>query len=522
MILNSSMSEPGAPKVNKASKKNKKSWRKNVDMQQVNQFLDEQRFEERVGGSFADRPDEKLFSIETEAKEEIETKKNRKEIKPLRCFANLKGLPGAKDPKPLRNYTLPPEERENPIVKAMKLQKIKSGKVQKKFKDKKADREAHLKLKEAGKAEAATRRRTEFDFDLWDNETPVGGPKAAMKDKDRVKAEGIKDWVRPEGLVHNAIGQANYVPKYSKARNFSTGTSVPAVEVPDPGASYNPNLDDHQNLLWKAAIVEIQKEKDLQKIERATTAMFPAKKDAPTEKSYMQEMSEGIAELTGEKEEENNEIGEDEEVNTEVEENEEESKETCEDEGKEKLVENDNEDDKSKTILKPKTRKQKRDKRKRMFEDQQKERDKDTKLREIEITRLKSIRKELKAEDQITTENMEKRAKAAEEKMAAPLKLSNNKFEPQEIEIKLSDELTGNLRNLRPEGSLLEDRFKSLQKRNLIEVRVKAKTVKRLKRKTFEKRDHKMGWEENKNVTAKKIRAEKKARARGKKTKSSL
>merc|ERR1712059_223140 len=149
-----------------------------------------------------------------------------------------------------------------------------------------------------------------------------------------------------------------------------------------------------------------------------------------------------------------------------------------------------------------------------------KERDKDTKLREIEITRLKSIRKELKAEDQITTENMEKRAKAAEEKMAAPLKLSNNKFEPQEIEIKLSDELTGNLRNLRPEGSLLEDRFKSLQKRNLIEV--KAKTVKRLKRKTFEKRDHKMGWEENKNVTAKKIRAEKKARARGKKTKSSL
>merc|ERR1711864_39736 len=175
--------------------------------------------------------------------------------------------------------------------------------------------------------------------------------------------------------------------------------------------------------LWKAAIVEIQKEKDLQKIERATTAMFPAKKDAPTEKSYMQEMSEGIVELTGEKEEE--------------------SKETCEDVGKEKLAENDDEDDKSKTILKPKTRKQKRDKRKRMFEDQQKERDKDTKLREIEITRLKSIRKELKAEDQITTENMEKRAKAAEEKMAAPLKLSNNKFEPQEIEIKLSDELTG-------------------------------------------------------------------------------
>jgi len=518
MILNSSMSEPGAPKVNKASKKNKKSWRKNVDMQQVNQFLDEQRFEERVGGSFSDRPDEKLFSIETEANGEKEAKKNRKEIKPLRCFANLEGLPGAKDPKPVRNHTLTPEERENPIVKAMKQQKIKSGKVQKKFKDKRADRAAHLKMKEAGKEEAATRRRTKFDFDLWDAESEVKGMKAAVSDKDREKAEGLKDWVKEEGLVHNAIGQAKYVPKYSKSRNFSTGTSLPAVEVPDPGASYNPNLDDHQNLLWKAAIVEIQKEKDLQKIERATTAMFPTKKDAPTEKSYMQEMSEGIAELTGENEEENDE---DVEVNSEIEEGEEKINETGDEVSKEKLVGDDNEDDESKTILKPKTRKQKRDKRKRMFEEQQKGRDKDTKLREIEITRLKSIKKELKAEDKKTTENQERRAKATEEKMAGPLKLSNYEFEPQEIEIKLSDELTGNLRNLRPEGSLLEDRFKSLQKRNMIEVRVKQKTVKRLKRKTFEKRSHKMGWEENKNLTAKRARAEKKARGK-KKSNSSL
>ena len=81
-------------------------------------------------------------------------------------------------------------------------------------------------------------------------------------------------------------------------------------------------------------------------------------------------------------------------------------------------------------------------------------------------------------------------------------------IQTQEIEIKLSDELTGNLRNIRQEGSLLEDRFKSMQRRNMVEVRVKQKTVRILKRKTFEKRSHKMGWEENQNKVNKRIRME--------------
>jgi nucleolar protein 53 len=66
------------------------------------------------------------------------------------------------------------------------------------------------------------------------------------------------------------------------------------------------------------------------------------------------------------------------------------------------------------------------------------------------------------------------------------------------LEIKLSNELTGNLRSIKPEGNLLEDRYKSLQKRNVIETRVKQKIVKnRKKRKRLEKRNYKMGfsWE---------------------------
>ena len=49
----------GAPKRKKnASRKNKKSWRKNVDIDDVEEFLEEERLEERLGGKFADRKDE--------------------------------------------------------------------------------------------------------------------------------------------------------------------------------------------------------------------------------------------------------------------------------------------------------------------------------------------------------------------------------------------------------------------------------------------------------------------------------
>jgi len=305
-----------------------------------------------------------------------------------------------------------------------------------------------------------------FDFNLWDEGenveyTPFNDP-----------------WVAKDGQVANAVGNGKYTPDYVNKRNLKTGTLLPAVEVPDAGASYNPNLKDHQELLWKATVVEIEKEKELQKIERATTEMFPNRKGAPNEQTYMQEMSEGIKELAGEKDD-----------------SESEDEETSEDDEEEESLEGQ---------FKPKTRRQKRDKRKKMFEDQRVLREKNLKMVETEVFRSKSLVKELVSVEKKVEENQEKKEEKLKEKMSGPLKLSNYKFEPQEIELKLTDELTGNLRNLKQEGSLLEDRFKSLQKRNMIEVRVKQKTVKLLKRKKYEKRSHKMGWEENKNKIYKK------------------
>ncbi|XP_024117231.1 ribosome biogenesis protein NOP53-like [Oryzias melastigma] len=62
------------------------------------------------------------------------------------------------------------------------------------------------------------------------------------------------------------------------------------------------------------------------------------------------------------------------------------------------------------------------------------------------------------------------------------------RFQAQDLEVQLSDELAASLRQLKPEGSILKDRFKSLQKRNLIEPRERAKFKRRLKVKYVEKR----------------------------------
>ena len=90
-----------------------------MDVTYVNQFLEEERFEDRVGGSFAARSDNQLFTVEKESKS-VHEKRNKKEVIKFRCFANLKGLPGASDPKPIRNLTLKLEERENPMDMKLK------------------------------------------------------------------------------------------------------------------------------------------------------------------------------------------------------------------------------------------------------------------------------------------------------------------------------------------------------------------------------------------------------------------
>merc|ERR1711976_1085571 len=141
-------------------------------------------------------------------------------------------------------------------------------------------------------------------------------------------------------------------------------------------------------------------------------------------------------------------------------------------------------------MVKPKTKKQRNRTKQQKDEDNVKKAELEEKKKNQDMFRLKSMKKELVMNDKITEARGIVKEAQKEAKKYTALKLSNTKFEEPEIPLKLSNELTGNLRSLKPEGNLLEDRFKSLQKRNILETRTKKKLTKARKRRKVEKRNY--------------------------------
>merc|ERR1719228_2492415 len=104
----------GPPKINKnASKSKKKSWRKNIDMTEAEEALEEKRFEERVGGSFEARESKDLFMLDSEGIDPaVKKEKKKRGEKPIKAWSLLNGLGGAPDPHPNRNRVRTKERKE--------------------------------------------------------------------------------------------------------------------------------------------------------------------------------------------------------------------------------------------------------------------------------------------------------------------------------------------------------------------------------------------------------------------------
>ncbi len=116
-----------APKKKKRpSKKTKKDWRKNVDIADVEDYLEDKRLGERVGVNFDGDQKNELFVIDeapNKAEEEAAevpddrlARKRKRAAKPLKCFEHLEIKTGAADPIKKRNRVRTQEERKNPAV----------------------------------------------------------------------------------------------------------------------------------------------------------------------------------------------------------------------------------------------------------------------------------------------------------------------------------------------------------------------------------------------------------------------
>ncbi|NWZ59822.1 NOP53 protein, partial [Haliaeetus albicilla] len=115
-------------------------------------------------------------------------------------------------------------------------------------------------------------------------------------------------------------------------------------------------------------------------------------------------------------------------------------------------------------------------------------REKAARCRRQELFRLRSLRQQVKWWEAELLRRRQARLAKRLAKDALPRRLGPLKYEDPSLEVQLSDELAESLRTLKPEGSVLRDRFKSLQKRSLIEPRERAKFKRRYRLKYVEKR----------------------------------
>lgn len=451
------MAVPKLVKKRQGSKKTKKAWRK-TDIQDVEDFLEDKRLEERLGISFNDTKDEDLFTIDTAPDSQnlekyedfIKDRRSKISSQLPRCFQNLQSDSKVPDPIAKRNRVKTAEERKHPLLRL-----------------KEADLKAKgiLKAKEVGRLRNrelnALRKKNkpvkgEFSKDLWDDDKPLPG-------------EMNSEWVLQPAKEHN-VAHSNLREMVIRYKKRSKPSKIPAIEAPHPGVSYNPSYSAHRELLESVANKEMELIKKDQHLTRVTSKMFNKVPKAQAEAEWMKEMSEGVPVLDAE--------------------------------AAKPDVESTDDNNEFKAINPPITRDKKKDLKTRRKAREEKQKQTSRMLAKIEkqkitdLYRVKQISKDLIEEEEKLNVLIKKRKEVREANEGNTKRLGPKKFEDRGLDFNLATDLKGSLRSIKPEGNLLADRFSSFQKRNIMQVPT-LKCQRLAKKKRYQKASHKMEWEIN-------------------------
>jgi nucleolar protein 53 len=281
-----------------------------------------------------------------------------------------------------------------------------------------------------------------FNQDLWADDTLLAADLPGHKKRLAnfvANCEDLQDDTR-----HHLINPI----KHKVNRKTS---QLAAIETPHPGLSYNPTFKDHQAIVMIAVEDEKRRLNTEQKLIRATQVIKSVK---------------------------------------------------SEDEEEVEIKEETDEDEDRKLVLqpKPKTRQQKR-RQKVQLELQRNSRLRKAKnAKESEVFRVKSLVKDIELKDSKARLRLSKKIIKIQEREKTGVKnLGKHKFVEMPADPILSDNLPGSLRaipvHLTSTSNILVDRFKSLQKRNVVETRVKVQMVRKNKLKKYQRPSEKMEWE---------------------------
>ncbi|XP_037372770.1 ribosome biogenesis protein NOP53 isoform X1 [Talpa occidentalis] len=447
--------DPGLRRRRQGPRNKKRGWRRLAQEPlglEVDQYLEDVRLQERTsGGLVSEAPDEKLFFVDTGPKKKELNKKGTKSQKrslllkkPLRVDLILENTSKIPAPKDILAHQVPNAKklrRKEQLWEQLAKQGVLPRDVRR--------AQAWLLNPPVAKAKPGPQDTVERPFyDIWAKDNPLDQPLAGQDTffLEQTKKKGVK---RPPHL-HAKPSQA------------------PAVEVTPAGASYNPSFEDHQTLLLVAHEVELQRQKEAEKLERQLA--LPTVEQAATQESAFQEMCQGLLEESDGEEEPGG--GQDEGI--EAGEPEASPVPTC-------LAPTEKKTEK-------KTEQQRRREKAARTLRMQQAAVRAARLRQQELFRLRGIKAQVArwlAEVARRREQRRARRLLEDDK---PRRLGRLKYQAPDIDVQLSSELAGSLRTLKPEGNILRDRFKSFQRRNMIEPRERAKFKRKYKVKLVEKR----------------------------------
>ncbi|KAK1790142.1 hypothetical protein P4O66_013977 [Electrophorus voltai] len=438
----------------RVNKNKKKNWNKYSDIQDVEEFLEDVRLQERAtGGLLSDKSDDGLFFVDVgEQKVRPDpgaVEKKGKGLKPLRIDLILQPDSQVPPPKELSSNLLIHVcilAYQQPNARKLRLMAQKAEKLAAMGVLPRRERLLQRRRMPGSKKPVANNDPARAFYDLWRPDRPdTADPYYLEQTKRRLVKKGVTSFLTPPTPT----------PCWQRPEKLNVKPSLlPAVEVAAPGASYNPDFTSHQALLLEAHETEVAKLKAEEKLARQLAVR---KEDLATEESVFREQVEGLIE----EEEEKLEAEED-------------------DEG---------------TAVGPtaQTEKKTEKQRKREKADRVKELQKKAERKAIDsrqqLFQLRTISAELRRREQQTSVRRTRRKDQQEREKVQPRRLGKLRFQAPDLDVQLSDELSGSLRTLKPEGSILKDRFKSLQKRNLIEPRERAKFKRKFKVKYVEKRE---------------------------------
>ncbi|XP_018008426.1 ribosome biogenesis protein NOP53 [Hyalella azteca] len=426
-------------KLNK-SKNRKKTWRKHIDLTGIEAALEQQEEDERLGClgevtsnfMYLDTGDGAADSTKENRPEDDQTAKKKlptlrleytvdpktglkatdrpKSDKLIPELQLLAGLPGSKGPFKQSRF----REKDTFLHQ-----------VQQKTRHSKNRRTAHKALVKAANSFSTTKssrkiikskQKLSFDKNLW-SEAP------APSREDELSAEAITH-------MKLSLGQQPINNRSSKIKC----KNIPAVPLPHPGLSYNPDLGSHQKLLAKAVKSEMSRSKQAKYTNDMRTCDYPKGAEIVDNIETIRDMEGVHANTPAIKEE------------------------PMEDEDEASVPAEARKMDRRTHAQRLKYRRHHEALRLAKHL-------KDKKKRENAILRAAEIQRELDEEDAKKQRVAEKKARAQRKKALKPPKTF---VESKDVEVALSSELRDNLRCVQPTSNPVLERYTHLYRRGLL------------------------------------------------------